>query len=41
MTMVSITQKTRENISLTVSIACLLISALWTYYHATCTAGTP
>ena len=39
--MVSISQKTKENISLTVSLACLLISALWTYYHATCTAGTP
>ena len=39
--MVSITQKTRENISLAVSSACLLISALWTYYHATCTTGTP
>ena len=39
--MFSISRKVKENISLTVSVACLLISALWTYYHATCTAGTP
>ena len=39
--MFTISQKTKENISLIVSLACLLISALWTYYHATCTAGTP
>ena len=39
--MISISRKAKENISLTVSLACLLISALWTYYHATCTAGTP
>lgn len=38
--MVSITQKTRENISLAVSSACLLISALWIYYHATLTGDT-
>ena len=40
MTMVSITQKTRENISLAISSACLLISALWIYYHATLTGDT-
>ena len=40
-TMISFSPRTKENISLTVSLACLLISALWTYYHATCTAGTP
>jgi hypothetical protein len=40
MTMVSITPKTRENISLAVSSACLLISALWIYYHATLTGDT-
>ncbi|MBQ4111825.1 MAG: hypothetical protein IJD38_03405 [Clostridia bacterium] len=39
--MISIPQKAKENISLTVSLVCFLISALWTYYHATCTAGTP
>ena len=39
--MISISQKAKENVSLIVSFACLLISALWTYYHATCTAGTP
>ena len=39
--MFTISRKAKENICLTVSIACLLISALWTYYHATCTAGTP
>ena len=39
--MFSISRKAKETISLTVSIACLLISALWIYYHATCTAGTP
>ena len=39
--MITISRRTREAISLTVSIACLLISALWIYYHATCTAGTP
>ncbi len=39
--MFTISRKTKENISLTVSLACLLISALWTYYHATCTGGTP
>jgi hypothetical protein len=38
--MISFSQKTRENISLTVSIACLLISALWIYYHATLTGDT-
>ena len=39
--MFTISRKAKENISLTVSLACLLISALWAYYHATCTAGTP
>ena len=39
--MISISRKANENISLTVSLACLLISALWIYYHATCMAGTP
>ena len=39
--MFSISRKVKENISLTVSVACLLISALWIYYHATCTASTP
>ena len=39
--MFTISQKAKENISLTVSLACLLISALWIYYHATCMAGTP
>ena len=39
--MFTISRKAKENISLTVSLACLLISALWIYYHATCTAGTP
>lgn len=39
--MFTISRKIKENISLTVSLACLLISALWTYYHATCMAGTP
>ena len=39
--MFSISRKAKETISLTVSLACLLISALWAYYHATCTAGTP
>lgn len=39
--MFTISRKAKETISLTVSLACLLISALWIYYHATCTAGTP
>ena len=39
--MFSISRKAKETISLTVSIACLLISALWIVFHATCTAGTP
>ena len=39
--MFTISRKAKENISLTVSLACLLISSLWIYYHATCTAGTP
>ena len=39
--MFSISRKAKETISLTVSLACLLISALWIYYHATYTAGTP
>ena len=39
--MFTFSRKAKETISLTVSIACLLISALWTYYHATCTSGTP
>ena len=39
--MISISRKAKETISLTVSLACLLISALWIYYHATCMAGTP
>ena len=38
--MFTITQKAKENISLTVSSACLLISALWIYYHATLTGDT-
>jgi hypothetical protein len=38
--MFSISRKNKENICLTVSIACLLISALWIYYHATFTSGT-
>ena len=39
--MISISRKAKENISLTVSLACLLISALWIYYHATCMAAPP
>lgn len=38
--MISISRKIKENICLTVSLACLLISALWTYYHATLTGDT-
>ncbi len=38
--MISISQKAKENVSLTVSAACLLISALWIYYHATLTGDT-
>ena len=38
--MFSISRKAKETISLTVSIACLLISALWIYYHATLTGDT-
>ena len=38
--MFTISQKAKETISLTVSIACLLISALWIYYHATLTGDT-
>ena len=38
--MFSISRKTKEHISLTVSMACLLISALWIYYHATLTGDT-
>ena len=38
--MISISRKAKENISLTVSLACLLISALWIVYHATLTGNT-
>ena len=38
--MFTISRKAKETISLTVSIACLLISALWIYYHATLTGDT-
>lgn len=38
--MFSISRKNKENICLTVSLACLLISALWIYYHATLTGDT-
>ena len=38
--MISISRKAKETISLTVSMACLLISALWIYYHATLTGDT-
>lgn len=38
--MFSISRKAKETISLTVSIACLLISTLWIYYHATLTGDT-
>ena len=38
--MFSISRKAKETISLTVSLACLLISALWIYYHATLTGDT-
>lgn len=38
--MFSISRKAKETISLTVSVACLLISALWIYYHATLTGDT-
>ena len=38
--MFSITRKTKENISLTVSLAGLLISVLWLAYHMTLTANT-
>ena len=33
--MFTISRKTKENISLTVSIACLLISALWLIFYVT------
>jgi hypothetical protein len=38
--MFTISQKAKENISLTVSLACLLISALWIVFHATLTGNT-
>ena len=38
--MISISRKAKETISLTVSLACLLISALWIVFHATFTGST-
>ena len=38
--MFTFSRKAKETISLTVSLACLLISALLTYYHATLTGDT-
>ena len=38
--MFTISRKAKETISLIVSVACLLISALWIYYHATLTGDT-
>lgn len=38
--MITISRRTREAISLTVSTACLLISALWIVFHATLTGNT-
>ena len=35
--MISISRKAKENIGLTVSVACLLISALWPTCHASST----
>ena len=38
--MFTISRKAKENISLSVSAACLLISALWIVFHATFTGST-
>ena len=38
--MLTISRKNKENICLIVSVACLLISALWIVYHTTFTGNT-